>query len=84
MPSKNTKSANINYEQAFKKLENIVHQLENDDLPLEKALKAFEEGVNLTHQCQNALTVAEQKVQIILNRNQNNSPSNNETDETTT
>ena len=41
-------------------------RLEGGDLPLEDALKAFEEGVRLTRQCQQSLDAAEQKVQLLL------------------
>ena len=43
-----------------------MQRLESGDLPLEEALKAFEEGVTLTRQCQQSLDAAEQKVQLLL------------------
>ena len=36
------------------------------DLPLEKAMKKFEEGIKLTRSCQTALKEAEQKVEVLL------------------
>ena len=39
------------FESAMKKLEQIVGELESGDLPLEKALKKFEEGVQLSTFC---------------------------------
>ena len=56
----------INLEKALADLENIVEELESGDLPLEKAMKKFEEGVKLTRNCQSALREAEQKVEILL------------------
>ena len=56
----------VNLEKALADLENIVEELESGDLPLEKAMKKFEEGVKLTRKCQSALKDAEQKVQILL------------------
>ena len=56
----------INLEKALAKLEDIVDELESGDLPLEKAMKKFEEGVKLTRSCQAALKDAEQKVEILL------------------
>lgn len=56
----------INLEKALAKLEEIVDELETGDLPLEKAMKKFEEGVKLTRSCQSALKDAEQKVEILL------------------
>jgi len=56
----------INLEKALTDLEEIVDELESGDLPLEKAMKKFEEGIKLTRNCQAALKDAEQKVEILL------------------
>ena len=56
----------IDLEKALTSLEEIVEELESGDLPLEKAMKKFEEGVKLTRRCQAALKDAEQKVEILL------------------
>ena len=56
----------INLEKALTDLEEIVEELESGDLPLEKAMKKFEEGIKLTRSCQAALKDAEQKVEILL------------------
>ena len=56
----------INVEKALSDLEEIVEELESGDLPLEKAMKKFEEGIKLTRGCQAALKDAEQKVEILL------------------
>ena len=56
----------INLEKALTDLEEIVEELESGDLPLEKAMKKFEEGSKLTRNCQAALKEAEQKVEILL------------------
>lgn len=56
----------INLEKALSDLEDLVDELESGDLPLEKAMKKFEEGIKLTRQCQSALKEAEQKVEILL------------------
>lgn len=58
----------LDFEQALAELEQQVHRLEGGDLPLEEALAAFESGVRLTRQCQQALDQAEQKVQLLLAR----------------
>ena len=55
-----------NLEKALTDLENLVEELESGDLPLEKAMKKFEEGIKLTRSCQAALKDAEQKVQVLL------------------
>lgn len=62
MSAKNT----INLEKALTDLEEIVDELESGDLPLEKAMKKFEDGIKLTRNCQAALKEAEQKVEILL------------------
>ncbi len=55
-----------NLEKALADLEDLVEELESGDLPLEKAMKKFEEGIKLTRSCQAALKDAEQKVEILL------------------
>jgi exodeoxyribonuclease VII small subunit len=47
-------------------LESLVEELESGDLPLDKAMKKFEEGIKLTRGCQAALKEAEQKVEILM------------------
>jgi len=59
-----TKKADL--EKSLNALENIVAELEDGDLPLEKALKQFEQGIKLSRECQTALKTAEQKVQVLL------------------
>lgn len=56
----------INLEKSLADLEAIVEELESGDLPLDKAMKKFEEGIKLTRGCQAALKEAEQKVEILL------------------
>lgn len=53
-------------EKSLNELEDIVQQLEEGDLPLEKALKQFEKGVKLSRDCQTALRAAEQRVEILM------------------
>ena len=56
----------INLEKSLGALEDIVEALESGELPLEKAMQKFEEGIKLTRGCQAALKEAEQKVEILL------------------
>lgn len=56
----------FNLENALADLESLVGELESGDLPLEKAMQKFEEGIKLTRGCQAALKEAEQKVEILL------------------
>lgn len=50
----------------MKQLEKIVQELEDGDLPLEKAIKKFEEGIKLTRFCSAKLDETEKKVSILL------------------
>ena len=73
---------NINLEQSLKDLESLVTELETGELPLEEAMKKFENGIKLTRACQTALKEAEQKVEILLNDNKTDTfaPLKNEND----
>jgi len=53
------------FEQALKELEQIVQDLESGDLPLEKAIKKFEEGVALSKFCAEKLDDSEKKITIL-------------------
>jgi exodeoxyribonuclease VII small subunit len=54
------------FEQSMKQLERIVQELEDGDLPLEKAIKKFEEGIKLTKLCSEKLDETEKKISILL------------------
>lgn len=56
------------FEETLARLEALVTRLESGDLPLDEALRTFEQGVRLTRECQAALGAAEQKVQLLLQR----------------
>ena len=60
------KSTNSDFETSLKRLEALVSQMEQGDMPIEEALKAFEEGICLTRDCQAILDQAEQKVQVLV------------------
>tara|TARA_Y100000780_G_C13470777_1_gene334585 strand:- start:251 stop:493 length:243 start_codon:yes stop_codon:yes gene_type:complete len=60
------KKKTTDFEQSLQDLESIVTQMEQGELSLEDSLKAFEEGVSLTRECQNILAQAEQKVQLLI------------------
>ena len=63
------KKASPSFEDTLSELEQLVNRLERGDISLEEALQAFERGVNLTRSCQKALQEAEQKVQILIDKN---------------
>lgn len=56
----------LDYEAALAELESLVDRLEQGDISLEESLKLYENGVLLTRECQEALTAAEQKVQMLV------------------
>lgn len=60
----------IDFEKALDQLETLVEEMENGDLSLEDSLKAFEQGIKLTRECQTALAQAEQKVQMLIAENE--------------
>ena len=62
---------NITYEQAIKRLEEIVATLEEGTLSLEESLKLYEEGAKLSEFCHKTLKDARQKI-IALNEVENN------------
>ncbi len=53
------------FEGSLKRLEALVSEMEKGDLPIEEALKSFEEGISLTRECQKILQEAEQKVVML-------------------
>ena len=57
------------FEASLKELETLVETMEQGDLSLEESLRHFERGVQLTRSCQQALRDAEQKVELLLQKN---------------
>ena len=55
----------LTFEESLKRLEEIVHALENGDTPLEESISLFEEGVKLSGYCNKLLESAEQKVTVL-------------------
>ena len=53
------------FEQAMKQLEQIVQELESGDIPLEKAIKKFEEGIELSKFCAERLDESEKRITIL-------------------
>jgi exodeoxyribonuclease VII small subunit len=57
------------FEDAMERLEKIVQSLEGGELPLEEALKVFEEGMKLARFCSHKLEEAEKKVSLLIQEN---------------
>lgn len=58
------------FEASLEALEQIVQQLETGDLPLEKSLELFEQGIRLSRECQDRLSQAERRIEILMRDNQ--------------
>jgi len=56
------------FEKNLERLDAIVRQLEDVDLPLEKALQLYEEGMKLSEVCQKQLQEAEGRIQVLMKR----------------
>ena len=63
------KAKKIDFESSLEQLQQLVEQMEEGELSLEDSLKAFEKGIKLTRECQQALQEAEQKVQMLMESN---------------
>ena len=63
-------SSRQNFESSLEELERIVRELERGDLPLEKSLELFEQGVKLSRECQERLSQAERRIEILMRDNQ--------------
>ena len=55
-----------NFEASLAALEKIVRDLERGELPLEKSLELFEQGVLLSRECQERLNEAERRIEVLL------------------
>ncbi|MDH7942444.1 exodeoxyribonuclease VII small subunit [Pseudohongiella sp. SYSU M77423] len=55
------------FEQTLAELETLVNQMEEGNMGLEDSLAAFEKGIRLTRECQQALQQAELRVQVLTN-----------------
>jgi len=58
--------AEIKFEEALKKLERIVEDLEEGDLSLDEALKKYQEGLELSRQCSQRLENAKKKIDVLV------------------
>jgi exodeoxyribonuclease VII small subunit len=68
-PGKKPESTNKQaFEQSLGRLEEIVRKMESANLPLDDAMKLFEEGMQLSRDCQKQLEQAEARVEILLKK----------------
>ncbi len=78
------KLAGLTYEEAVKRLEEIVSRLENAEIPLEESLASFQEGVALSRYCREKLAQIEYRVEYLMRDEQQTlaeQPSGNEVEE---
>ncbi len=54
------------FDEAMKRLETIVSQLDNPELPLEQSIELFEEGLKLSQACQKQLNSYEKRINQIV------------------
>ena len=62
------KKQQIQFEEAFKRLETIVAQLESGEESLENSLELFEEGIQLAEACRTKLDKAEQEISKLIKK----------------
>ncbi len=66
MASEQGATSIADFEKSLDELEKLVRDLEQGELSLEQSLTAFERGVKLTRECQQALKNAEQRVEQLV------------------
>ena len=66
MRMKKAEAQSQNFESSLAALEKIVRELERGELPLEKSLELFEQGVRLSRECQERLQAAERRIEVLL------------------
>ena len=59
--------AKLKFEDALKKIEQIVNQLESGKLTLEESLEQFQQGISLVKICHQDLEQVEQKIELMIN-----------------
>lgn len=62
-----TKEKELTFEEAMSALDHIVEKLEEGDVPLEKAISYYEEGMKLSKLCNDKLKKAQEKMTNIIN-----------------
>lgn len=65
-PAPGVTTEDISFDQVLDRLRQVVQRLEQGSLPLDQALKAFEEGVRLSRRGSSILDAAEQRVELLL------------------
>lgn len=64
-----SKKEELNFEELIEKLEDITNKLEKEQLSLDESVKLFEEGMNISKECNSKLEDAEKRITILINKN---------------
>jgi exodeoxyribonuclease VII small subunit len=67
MPEENP-APPLSFEAGLRQLESIVKEMENGDLPLERAIELFETGMKLSETCRKQIEAAETRIEILIRR----------------
>lgn len=67
-PRKTTADTGQSFEQAIQRLEKIVAEMEDAELPLEQVLQKYEEGTRLVRYCGQKLNEAEKKIELLTKK----------------
>ncbi len=59
------KKQGVDFEASLEELEGLVERMEEGELSLEESLKTYERGIALSRACQKSLDTAEQRIQIL-------------------
>lgn len=59
----------LTFEEAMKKLEEVVQSLEDGDVPLEQAIHLYQEGIKLSKRCHEKLQTVEKKMDQVMDQN---------------
>jgi exodeoxyribonuclease VII small subunit len=68
MSQSGDQSVQGSFEASLARLEEVVRRLESQDVPLEEAMRLFEEGVSLARACSQRLNDAERKIELLIER----------------
>lgn len=64
-----SKKNEINFEELMKNLEEITNKLEKEQLTLDESVKLFEQGMQISKECNSKLEDAEKRITILINQN---------------
>lgn len=65
MAETETATAELSFEEALRRLEQIVHELEGGEVPLQKSIDLYAEGDRLRAQCEERLREAQARIETI-------------------